>query len=126
MSGDPCVTDLDTYVRVQKLLTTSDGMGGQTAIDFQAGTDQTADDAKWVEWFGFWAEVKWAEASQMVDAQRVQVGVYAKMVANWDARLTSNQRLILPDGKILALHSVTNRNQRSVWMDIKSQAGVAT
>lgn len=124
---ETCPSEMDTWVRVQKLVIVSDGMGGSVAPGYQAGKDQTALDPKWVEYFGFWAKVEWGTGSKQIDAMRWQSGVVCKMEANFDPRLAAKgQRLILPDGKIITLQSVTNRNQRSIYMDIKSEVGVGT
>lgn len=123
---DVCVDKLNSYVRVQKLLTTSDGMGGRTSAGDMPERDQKADDPKWVEWFGFWAAIGWSQGVKIVNSDRIQTGIVCKMEARWDPRLTSKERLILEDGKVILLESVTDREMRHEWMDIRSKAGVGT
>ncbi len=123
---DVCIDDLNSYVRVQRLVTESDGMGGRTSADYQPERDQTAGDPKWVEWFGFWAKIRWSSGVKVVNGDRIQVGTVAKLEARWDQRLTSKERLIFEDGKVILLESVTDREMRHEWMDISSKAGVGT
>jgi len=121
-----CPTELMTSIRVQKLIVISDGMGGRVAPGYMGGTDQTATDSKWVEWFSFWAKVTWLDGDESLVAGRIQAKASCTIEAHWDERLTPKERLVLPSGKILNIVSVNNREEQNEWADIKAIVGTGT
>lgn len=106
-----CAADLRHAVLIEQHADTVDSVGGQTLV--------------WSTFASVWAMMKPYTGREVVASQQLQSQVTHKIVIRYYAGVTAGMRFNF-NGRLMNIRHVINPEERSIWMELLCDEGVAT
>lgn len=98
-------------ITIQRQLSVSDGMGGQSI--------------QWIDLFTTRAHVKPISGREAVQAMRLQDSITHRIMMRYRADLTALDRIIMR-GQPLQIRAIINVEMKNRWLELACDQGVAT